>query len=102
MSLVIYFFQKWLNEEVHYPSCFVCYYCDAAHMYYVCIAEDRVNVSACEDGDVRLRNAGSLLEGRLEICVNRVWGTVCSNGFGQSEARVACRKLPFASGENVV
>ena len=58
-----------------------------------------MGVSGCEDGDVRLQNGSTILEGRLEVCINRVWGTVCRSGFGQSEARVACRKLPFASGQ---
>ena len=36
-----------------------------------------------EDGD----------EGRLEVCVNSAWGTVCSDGFGASDAAVACQSL---------
>ena len=60
-----------------------------------------VSPSSCEDGDVRLVNSSNVLEGRLEVCVNHIWGTVCSRGFGTSEARVVCRKLEFASGEYI-
>ena len=50
-------------------------------------------------GDVRLVNGSNEREGRVEVCIGRVWGTVCdyyyyyywSNGF----ARVVCRQLGF-------
>ena len=32
-------------------------------------------------------------EGRLEVCVNRAWGTVCSNEFDINDAQVACGVL---------
>lgn len=33
----------------------------------------------CTDGDIRLAHGPSEHEGRLEVCVNRLWGTVCSS-----------------------
>ena len=32
-------------------------------------------------------------EGRLEVCINNAWGTVCNNQFTKEEARVACLQL---------
>ena len=32
-------------------------------------------------------------EGRVEICINNAWGTVCDSGFTKEDARVACRQL---------
>ena len=32
-------------------------------------------------------------EGRLEVCVNGVWGTVCSSGWNVLDAYVACKQL---------
>ena len=43
------------------------------------------------------RTSPSLTAGRLEILYNSQWGTVCNNGFGYAEARVACRQLGFSS-----
>lgn len=46
----------------------------------------------CSDGQVRLVDGSNLL-GRLEVCVNNAWGTVCDIQFGLDEVRVACAQL---------
>ena len=58
----------------------------------------------CTHGDVRLVNGTNIygLDGRLEICINNAWGTVCSEGFSASEANVVCRQLGLLSGEYYV
>ena len=33
------------------------------------------------------------LEGRLEVCANEMWGTVCNDGFDNNAAMVVCRQL---------
>lgn len=38
----------------------------------------------------------SELEGRVEVCVDGVWGTVCSDLWGTEESSVACRQLGFS------
>lgn len=43
----------------------------------------------CIDGEVRLSG------GRVEICINKVWGTICSNGWDNMDASVVCRQLGF-------
>ena len=41
------------------------------------------------------------LEGRLEICVNSEWGTVCNDGFDTSAAMVVCRQLGIKESGNI-
>ena len=43
------------------------------------------------DLQLRLFNGSSLSNGRLEVYCNGQWGTVCSDGFGFSDADTACR-----------
>ena len=55
---------------------------------------------ACTSGDIRLVGGASNLEGRVEICVNATWGTVCDFNWGTADANVACGQLGFSrSGE---
>ena len=51
--------------------------------------------SSCEDGDVRLEDGSNALEGRVEVCFNKAWGTVCDNSFSTSDADVVCRQLGY-------
>ena len=54
-----------------------------------------VEASNCSDGELRLSGAALTNQGRLEVCVNGAWGSVCdSQGvFTTDEAKVACRQL---------
>ena len=50
----------------------------------------------CETGDIRLVNGSLESEGRLEVCVNQLWGTVCSRYYwywNNGVTKVACRQL---------
>ena len=47
----------------------------------------------CTTGDIRLQGGANSLTGRVEICNNRIWGTVCDDSWGAADARVVCRQL---------
>ena len=50
----------------------------------------------CEDGDIRLQGGRTPAEGRVEICFNDRWGTICDDEFGKQEASVVCRQQGFS------
>jgi deleted-in-malignant-brain-tumors protein 1 len=61
--------------------------------------------SDCSYGDVRLESgdASIVRDGRVEVCVNRVWGTVCDLQFSEDDAQVVCSQMNFErDGECVV
>ena len=59
---------------------------------YTC-ADASIPTDNCTNGVLRLVGGANPAEGRVEICINNAWGTVCDDGFTKEEALVACRQL---------
>ena len=55
-----------------------------------------IGSSNCSDGEVRLVEGRSEWEGRVEVCLNRVWGTVCNISWDYRDAWTVCSQLTRA------
>lgn len=69
--------------HVFYPL-FVC--AVLFHIHFFC---NRLSVP----GSVRLQGGRSKLDGRVEVYLAGVWGSVCSDEWGDEDAVVVCRQL---------
>ena len=50
----------------------------------------------CNDGDIRLVGGTLEEEGRVEVCMNEDWGTVCDDSFTTVDAIVVCVQLGYS------
>ena len=60
--------------------------------------------TSCKNGDVRLVGGINELEGRVEICYNKIWGSVCHNSWSTYDANIVCKQLghqPTGSNESI-
>ena len=51
--------------------------------------------SNCANGDVRLENGTTPYEGRVEICYDGVWGSVCDSSWNDQDAAIVCLQLGY-------
>ena len=51
----------------------------------------------CTTGELRLVGGNVPNEGRVEICMDNVWGTVCDDGWSSTDATVVCRQLGYST-----
>ena len=51
--------------------------------------------TSCTHGSLRLVGGAHSHEGRVEICMEGVWGTICDSFWDNDDAKVACRQLGY-------
>ena len=49
----------------------------------------------CIAGNIRLVNGSVPNEGRLEVCLDREWGTVCSSHWDKGKTSIVCKQLGY-------
>ena len=54
------------------------------------------STGTCIDGTIRLIGGSLPTEGRVEVCRNDAWGTVCDDSWSDVDASVACRQLGYS------
>ena len=51
----------------------------------------------CTNGDVRLRGDWRYNSfGRVEVCLEETWGTICDDYWDNNDASVICKQLGFS------
>ena len=47
----------------------------------------------CQTGSARLVGGTEEYEGRVEVCINNYWGSVCRYSWSTNENKVLCKQL---------
>ena len=47
----------------------------------------------CTNGQVRLVDGSTEDDGRVEICINQAWGSICSSSWSIQDVFVVCKQL---------
>ena len=55
----------------------------------------------CLYGDIRLADGPTSYEGRVEICIEETYGTVCDDSWDDDDAEVVCRQLGYYGGKSL-
>jgi len=52
-------------------------------------------IIVCVQSSLRIVGGVNNMTGRVEICHNNMWRTICDYGWGNVDAGVACRQIGF-------
>ena len=75
---------------------YLLYVCKCMHIYIMLCTE------ACVSGTVRLAGSSFVNQGRVDVCVNSTWGTICTDYWDNNDASVVCNQLGYHGTGNVL
>ena len=87
-----------VGDEAHITDCPHVTNHNCIHLEDVAVV---CNPGCSYDGQLRLTGGTDATNGRLEVCLNNEWGTICDDGFDNDDAKVACRQLGQPSGSTL-
>ena len=57
----------------------------------------------CSEGELKLAGGSTNSEGRVEVCSNGIWGTICdANNWDSRDATVVCKQLGYKNPSETV
>ena len=84
---------RMLGCSVYHVSCITMHIYMVPSLY---LQQSLVYCTVCTNGSIRLRNGSTSMNGRVELCLNGDWGTVCDDGWNTVDANVACGQLGYS------
>ena len=71
--------------------------CQSECLLYFILFYCLLDLVFCQNGDIRLVGSSNPLSGRVEVCVNSTWGTICHDYWDNKDATVVCRQLGYST-----
>ena len=66
-------------------------------MLYIPLIAGIAANNSCIYGTIKLVGDDDY-SGKVEICINHMWTSICNNNWDEKDAIVACRQLGFSQG----
>ena len=55
------------------------------------------SIANCNEASIRLTGSSFQTSGRVELCVNGIWTSICDEHWDLKDAQVVCRQIGFSS-----